>query len=95
MEKPNPIAIILRFWQWGAMHSPHFNRFIFELETARFDLVIRLPKWAHELLVIRLSFVYPTGVATDAPHAAIQEFINYMKTQGIEVDHSIIDGIPF
>ncbi len=77
------------------MHSPHFNRFIFELKTTRLNLVIRLPKRAHELLVIRLDFVFPTGVATDAPHAAVSGFIDYMKTQGIEVDHSIIDGIPF
>lgn len=95
MKKANPTAIIVRFWQWGAMHSPHFNRFIFELETARLDLTIRLPKWAHELPVIRLSFVFPTGVATNAPHAAVHDFINYMKIQGIEVHHSIIDGIPF
>ncbi|MEH2200939.1 hypothetical protein [Nostoc sp.] len=95
MKKLNRTAIIFRFWQWGAMHSPHFNRFIFEIETVRLNLVIRLPKWAHELFVIRLSFVYPTRVATNAPHAAAQGFINYMKTQGIEVDYSIIDGIPF
>ncbi|QMS87316.1 hypothetical protein HUN01_06860 [Nostoc edaphicum CCNP1411] len=95
MKKPNSTAIIFRFWQWGAMHSPHFNRFIFELEAARLNLMLCLPKWAHELRIIRLSFVFPTGVATNAPHAAIQEFINYMKIQGIEVDHSIIDGIPF
>ncbi|MEH2031243.1 MAG: hypothetical protein V7K67_16535 [Nostoc sp.] len=95
MKKANPTAIILRFWQWGAMHSPHFNRFRLEIETARLNLVICLPKWAHELPIIRLSFVFPKSIATDAPHAAIHDFINYMKIQGIEVDQSIIDGIPF
>ncbi|WP_104907136.1 hypothetical protein [Nostoc sp. 'Lobaria pulmonaria (5183) cyanobiont'] len=91
----NRTAIIFRFWQWGAMHSPHFNRFIFEIETARLNLMFSLPKWAHRLRVIRLLFVFPTGVSINAPHTAVHDFINYMKTQGIEVHHSIIDGIPF
>ncbi|MEH2261027.1 hypothetical protein [Nostoc sp.] len=95
MKKMNSMAIILRFWQWGAMHSPYFDRFIFELETSQLNLIFCLPKWAHQLRIIRLSFVFPTGVFTNAPHAAVCDFINYMKTLGIEVDHSIIDGIPF
>lgn len=95
MKKANPTAIIFRFWQWGAMHSPHFNRFTFELDTLRLNLMISLPKWAHELRIIRLSFVFPVGVSMIAPDAAVHDFINYMKTENIEVDRSIIDGIPF
>ncbi|MEH2188322.1 MAG: hypothetical protein V7K64_19445 [Nostoc sp.] len=95
MKKPNPTAIIFRFWQWGAMHSPNFNDFMIGYGRTRFNLEIRLSKWTRKCFSIRLSLLLPTRLVTHAPLGTVHDFIDYMKTQEIEIDPSIIDGIDF
>lgn len=86
--------LILKFWQWGAIHSPQFNRFIITLDHFPIELKIHWSKWTRDLLTISLSFYIPK-IIVYTPHAAEREFVNTMKNQGIEVDHLFLDGIPF
>ncbi|MBW4644768.1 MAG: hypothetical protein KME23_17695 [Goleter apudmare HA4340-LM2] len=85
--------MILKFWQWGAMHSPHFDRFLITLNHFPIEIRIDWSKWTR-VFTISLSFYIPE-IIVNAPHAAEWAFINAMKKQGIEIDLTDIDSIPF
>jgi len=86
--------LILEFWLWGAMHSPHFHLFIIELDHFPVEITFHWSKWTRELFMIQVFFYIPK-LCMNAPHAAETEFLDAMTKEGRQVSLDLLDSIPF
>ncbi len=92
MNKLKHQLIVLRFWQWAAMHSPYFQYFKFRFHRAPVSISIHSSKWTDELLVIRFVLNRPR-LLVNTPYPAVQAFIKAQKEQGEIIDERVLDDI--
>ncbi|BAY78386.1 hypothetical protein NIES25_48600 [Nostoc linckia NIES-25] len=94
MTKFEVILVLLRFWLWAAMHSPHFGEFQILLDPAPVTLSIVHLVDDSELLTVQLSVNKPR-LWIYYPWGDFLEFVRIKKDAGENIDPCIFSNIPF
>lgn len=94
VKKPTRLLIILRFWQWAAMHSPRFQYFQLRLNMLPVSVCIHWSMWSEESVLFRLT-INTVQLVFDFPCSEPLVFIHAIKNQGETINPDTFYDIYF
>ncbi|MEH1882475.1 hypothetical protein [Nostoc sp.] len=92
VKKSTRTFIILRFWQWAAMHSQEFQYFRVRLDKSPVAPSIPWSRRTEEMFVLRLA-INRAELVFDFPYSEFIAFIHATKNQGEIINPDIFNDI--